>query len=98
MLGWNRFGFWFRNRFWFGSLGGNQGANRPGGSRNSGTRWSRRRGGCRGFLAARFDQLDEDVALFRLDAAELVFDIPALRFAKINQIFAIHIHFAGYQV
>jgi len=42
--------------------------------------------------------LDEDVALFRLDTAELVFDIPALRFAKINQIFAIHIHFAGYQV
>jgi hypothetical protein len=39
--------------------------------------------------------LDQDVALFRVDAAELVFNVPTLGFAKINQILAIHIDFAG---
>lgn len=97
-LGWSNFGFRFRNGFRLRGLGRNQRPHSPGRRGNGGPGWSSGGGRSRSLLATRFDQLDEDVALFRLDATELVFHIPALRFAKINQIFAIHIHFAGYQV
>jgi len=55
-------------------------------ARRGGDSWAHRRcGRCRsGAASTGFDHLDQNIALFRLDAAELVFNIPALGFTKID--------------
>ena len=63
--------------------------------RSGNGRWAWRGGGrSRGlgrFWPTLFDHQHQNIALFWLDATELVFYIPALGLAKIDQIFAVHI-------